>query len=82
MGNGSLTSVSIYLKNQGYTVHGAANGAEGLAAARAQPIHLAIVDVMMPVMDGITLVMKQYQIDQYHGWIDSMLCFSIGLYCS
>ncbi len=50
--------VSIYLKNQGYTVHGAANGAEGLAAARAQPIHLAIVDVMMPVMDGITLVMK------------------------
>ncbi len=26
--------VSIYLKNQGYAVHGAANGAEGLEAAR------------------------------------------------
>ncbi len=50
--------VSIYLKNQGYTVHGAADGAEGLAAARRQAMHLAIVDVMMPVMDGITMVMK------------------------
>ena len=50
--------VSIYLKNQGYTVHGAVNGAEGLALAEKQPMHLAIVDVMMPVMDGITLVMK------------------------
>ena len=50
--------VSIYLKNQGYVVHGAANGAEGLEAARRQAMHLAIVDVMMPVMDGITMVMK------------------------
>ncbi len=50
--------VSIYLRNQGYTVHGAANGREGLAVAAAQPISLAIVDVMMPVMDGVTMVMK------------------------
>ena len=50
--------VSIYLKNQGYAVHGAANGAEGLEAARRQAMHLAIVDVMMPRMDGITMVMK------------------------
>ena len=44
--------VAIYLKNQGYTVHGAANGAQGLELARQLPIHLAVVDVMMPVMDG------------------------------
>ena len=50
--------VSIYLRNQGYIVHGAANGREGLDAAAAQPISLAIVDVMMPVMDGVTMVMK------------------------
>ena len=50
--------VAIYLKNQGYTVHGAANGAQGLELARQLPIHLAVVDVMMPVMDGITMVMK------------------------
>ena len=45
--------VAIYLKNQGYTVHGAANGAQGLELARQLPIHLAVVDVMMPVMDGL-----------------------------
>lgn len=45
--------VAIYLKNQGYTVHGAANGAQGLELARQLPIHLAVVDVMMPVMDGM-----------------------------
>ena len=50
--------VAIYLKNQGYTVHGAANGAQGLEIARQLPIHLAVVDVMMPVMDGITMVKK------------------------
>ena len=30
----------------------------GLELARQLPIHLAVVDVMMPVMDGITMVMK------------------------
>lgn len=50
--------VAIYLRNQGYTVHGAANGKEGLELLQRQPVSLAIVDVMMPVMDGITMVMK------------------------
>lgn len=50
--------VAIYLRNQGYFVHGAANGQEGLALLERQPVSLAIVDVMMPVMDGITMVMK------------------------
>ena len=39
------------IRDRGYTGHGAANGREGLAVAAAQPISLAIVDVMMPVMD-------------------------------
>ena len=50
--------VAIYLRNQGYFVHGAANGKEGLALLERQPVSLAIVDVMMPVMDGITMVMQ------------------------
>ena len=50
--------VAIYLKNQGYTVHKAANGKEGLDVLEQQNISLAIVDVMMPVMDGITMVLK------------------------
>lgn len=50
--------VGIYLKNQGYQVFPAENGREGLSVLEKETIHLAIVDIMMPVMDGITMVMK------------------------
>lgn len=50
--------IEIYLKNQGYEVFQAANGAEGLKVIEAEEIHLAIVDIMMPVMDGVTMLMK------------------------
>ncbi len=50
--------VEIYLKNQGYAVFQAANGAEGLKIVEQEEIHLAIVDIMMPVMDGVTMLMK------------------------
>ncbi|MBD5460776.1 MAG: response regulator transcription factor [Lachnospiraceae bacterium] len=50
--------IEIYLRNQGYQVYQAANGAEGLKIAGQEEIHLAIVDIMMPVMDGVTMLMK------------------------
>ncbi len=50
--------VSIYLKNQGYTVFQAENGNKGLEVLERETIHLAVVDIMMPVMDGITMTMK------------------------
>lgn len=53
-----LEGIGIYLKNQGYTVFKAENGREGLAVAEKESLHLAIVDVMMPGMDGITMTMK------------------------
>ena len=46
--------VEIYLKNQGYQVWKAANGKEGLEIVAQEEIHLAILDIMMPVMDGLT----------------------------
>ena len=46
-------AIEIYLKNQGYGVHRAYNGKEGLEILSRQTIHLAIVDLMMPVMDGL-----------------------------
>lgn len=49
--------IEIYLKNQGYVVYQAADGIEGLKQIKQQEIHLAIVDVMMPKMDGITMMM-------------------------
>lgn len=50
--------VEIYLKNQGYEVFQAANGQEGLEIIQREELHLAIVDIMMPVMDGVTMLMK------------------------
>lgn len=50
--------IEIYLRNQGYEVYQAADGIEGLEQMEKQEIHLAIVDVMMPRMDGITMVMR------------------------
>lgn len=50
--------VEIYLRNQGYEVYQASNGAEGLKVIEQQELHLAIVDIMMPVMDGVTMLMK------------------------
>lgn len=53
-----LDGVAIYLKNQGYVVFKAQNGREGLKILENEEIHLAIVDIMMPVMDGITMTMR------------------------
>lgn len=54
--DGIREAISIYLQNQGYKVLQAANGQEGLDLVRRNDVHLAVVDIMMPVMDGITMV--------------------------
>jgi len=48
-----LSALEIYLRQDGYEVVKAANGIEALGAARAHTIHLFLLDVMMPGMDGI-----------------------------
>ena len=50
--------IEIYLKTQDYEVFKAKDGVEGLEILREHQIHLAIVDVMMPRMDGIRMVME------------------------
>lgn len=50
--------VEIYLRSQGYEVYKAADGVEGLEIINREVIHLAIVDIMMPRMDGITMTMQ------------------------
>lgn len=51
-------AIEIYLKTQGYEVIKAENGAVALKAMEENEIHLALVDVMMPVMDGISMIKK------------------------
>lgn len=50
--------VEIYLKSQGYKVFQARDGVEGLEILDREEIHLAIVDIMMPRMDGIQMTLK------------------------
>ena len=50
--------IEIYLKSQGYEVSKAADGIEGLEIIKERKVHLAIIDVMMPRMDGIHMVMR------------------------
>ena len=46
------------VQSQGYEVFLAADGIEGLEVMEKEDIHLAIVDIMMPRMDGIRMTMK------------------------
>ena len=50
--------VEVCLKNEGYTVHKFNNGADALACVRRQRLDLAILDVMLPDMDGFTLCQR------------------------
>ncbi|MBU3216720.1 response regulator transcription factor [Clostridium estertheticum] len=50
--------IQDYLTNQGYKVFIALNGIEGLEILENEKVHLAIVDVMMPKMNGIAFTMK------------------------
>lgn len=53
--------VEVYLKNEGFAVHKCGTAAEALAAAASQPLDVAILDVMLPDMDGFTLCQRLRQ---------------------
>jgi DNA-binding response OmpR family regulator len=46
--------IGAYLKKEGYETLEAENGAQALAIFKSQNVHLILLDVMMPVMDGWT----------------------------
>jgi DNA-binding response OmpR family regulator len=50
--------IKINLEENGYTVLSAQNGKEALDLLLSEDIHLAILDVMMPIMDGFNLLRK------------------------
>ena len=50
--------LEIYLKNDGYTVHTCATGAEALRCVGSEHIDLALLDVMLPDIDGFSLCRK------------------------
>ena len=53
-----VTALGIYLKSDGYQVYEAYNGKEALDIIRKEEIHLVLMDIMMPEMDGIEAMVK------------------------
>lgn len=53
-----VEAVSVYLKNEGYIVLRAYNGEEAMRALDEGEIHLILMDVMMPKIDGLRATMR------------------------
>ena len=53
-----VSALRIYLTAEGYEVAEAYNGKEALEMVGSMEFHLVLMDIMMPVMDGITAMVK------------------------
>ena len=53
-----VNALKIYLAPEGYTLLEAYNGADAVKLAKENDVHLILLDIMMPGMDGITATSK------------------------
>lgn len=53
-----VSALEIYLKSEGYQTFPAHNGTEALNIVEREDIHLVLMDVMMPGMDGLRATAK------------------------
>lgn len=53
-----VTALKIYLKTEGYHILTAYNGQEAIDQLHSHEVHLVLLDLMMPIMDGITATKK------------------------
>lgn len=53
-----LESLRIYLTNEGYNVLTAANGIEALKQVEENTVHCAVLDIMMPQLDGLKATLR------------------------
>ena len=47
--------VEVYLKNEGFTIHKFYNASDALACVRTTRLNLAVLDVMLPGVDGFEI---------------------------
>ena len=53
-----VNALKIYLSSDGYEIFPAHNGKEAIEILKREEIHLVLLDIMMPVMDGIETLSK------------------------
>jgi len=53
-----VNAIEVYLKNEGYSIFKSYDGLEALDVIEKHEIHLIVMDVMMPRLDGMTTTMK------------------------
>ena len=53
-----VNALKIYLTPEGYNLFTASTGMQALETVKNEDIHLVLLDIMMPVMDGITAAAK------------------------
>lgn len=53
-----VSALKIYLEAEGYRTFSAYNGREALAILEREDIQLVLLDVMMPVMDGVSTLAR------------------------
>lgn len=53
-----VNALKIYLTDSSYQLFEASNGKEAIDVIRENKIHLVLMDIMMPVMDGMTAMVK------------------------
>ena len=51
-------ALRIYLENEGYTVLEAENGDDALRILETKDVHLVLMDIMMPVLDGVAATVR------------------------
>ena len=53
-----VNAIEVYLKNEGYDIFKAYDGIEALNVIEKNEVHLVIMDIMMPKLDGMRATMK------------------------
>ena len=53
-----VSALRIYLTSEGHNVLEASNGKEAVEIVKSKEVHLVLMDIMMPVMDGITAMVE------------------------
>ncbi len=59
--------VKLALSSAGYDMIEAANGADGLRAAKAAALDMVVTDLNMPVMNGLELIRELRKLPAYRG---------------